>query len=160
MIFLKAKRNEFRSELLIQTIRGIFELYLKGGRQMDIARNKKNAIAFYDLMFNHGKPKEAIAQFVGDDRFIQHNPRIGDGKAAFIHFYNWLAKEHPHKRVEFKKVIGEGHFVVLHCLQHIPGDRDYAVIDIFRFDEEGKIAEHWDVQQEIPQTSENNNSMF
>ena len=116
---------------------------------MDLARNKKNAIAFYDLAFNHGKPKEAIAQFVGD-RFIQHNPGIGEGKSGFIHHYNWLSKEHPHKRVEFRKVIAEGHFVVLHCHQHIPGDNDYAVIDIFRFDEDGKIVEHWDVQQVIP----------
>ena len=127
---------------------------------MDTSRNKKTAIAFYDLMFNQGKPKEAIALYVGEDRFIQHNPRIGDGKAAFIHYYNRLAKEHPRKKVEFKKVIGEGHFVVLHCCQHIPGEGDFAVIDIFRFDEEGKIAEHWDVQQEIPSSSENNNGMF
>ncbi|HEY0896684.1 MAG TPA: nuclear transport factor 2 family protein [Sphingobacteriaceae bacterium] len=131
---------------------------MKRSSDMDTSLNKKNAIAFYDLMFNQGKPKEAIAQFTGEDRFIQHNPRVGDGKAAFIHYYNRLAKEHPNKRVEFKKVIGEGHFVVLHCSQHI--DRDYAVIDIFRFDEAGKIIEHWDVQQEVPADSENNNGMF
>ena len=127
---------------------------------MDVGQNKKSAIAFYDLMFNQSKPKEAIAQYTGEDRFIQHNPKIGDGKAAFIHYYNWLAKEHPRKRVEFKKVIGEGHFVVLHCSQHIPGDGDYAVVDIFRFDEAGKIVEHWDVQQEIPREPENSNGMF
>ncbi len=127
---------------------------------MDTSLNKKNAIAFYDLMFNQGKPKEAIAQYVGEERFIQHNPRIGDGKAAFIHYYSRLAREYPHKRVEFRKVIGEGHFVVVHCIQHIPGERDSAVIDIFRFDEDGKIAEHWDVRQEVPAESENKNGMF
>ncbi|HEY1023555.1 MAG TPA: nuclear transport factor 2 family protein [Sphingobacteriaceae bacterium] len=126
---------------------------------MNVDQNKKNAISFYDLAFNRGKPKEAVAAFVGD-HYTQHNPHLGDGKSAFIHYFNQMAKDYPRKRVEFKKVIGEGHFVVLHCHQHWPGDQDYASVDIFRFDEDGKIVEHWDVLQVITESSENSNPMF
>ena len=114
-----------------------------------LERNKRNAMAFYDLMFNQNQPEAAIEQYVGAD-YIQHNPHVADGKQAFIDYFKRMTAEYPDKRVHFKRAIAEGDLVVLHCYQEWPGDEDYAGIDIFRFDAESKVVEHWDVLQIVP----------
>ncbi len=121
--------------------------------------NKKNALAFYDMMFNQCKPREAVEAYVGAE-YIQHNPHVGDGKSAFIEYFEQMAAQYPGKLTLFKRSLAQGDLVMLHCHQIWPGADDYAGMDIFRFNAAGKIVEHWDVLQVVGDGSKNDNGLF
>ena len=123
-------------------------------------QNKARVWEFYDLAFNQQEPEQAAQRYLGST-YRQHNPMAGDGAEPFIGFVRWLTGEHPSLRVERKRSIAEGDLVVLHAhMIPSPGARGTAVMDIFRLDGDGKIVEHWDVLQEVPETAQNSNTMF
>lgn len=125
----------------------------------DHDQNRRNAVAFYEMMFNACEPARAIEMFVGAE-YIQHNPHVRTGKQGFIDYFEAMARDYPGKRVIVKRTVAEEDLVVLHCHQIWPGGLEYAGIDIFRFDSNGKIVEHWDVLQTLPEQSAHSNGMF
>ncbi|WP_062467194.1 nuclear transport factor 2 family protein [Demequina maris] len=125
----------------------------------DLEKRKRDVIAFYELMFNDCRPWEALERYAGAD-YIQHNPDVEDGKEGFARYFEQMAEEYPGKHVEVVRAFAEGDHVVLHCRQRWPGDVVYAGIDIFRLDDDGKVVEHWDVLQVVPDHAKNDNGMF
>jgi len=124
----------------------------------DLETNKKNAITFYRTAYL-GNPSKAIEEFVGDE-YIQHNPLVADGKQAFVDYFEEMGKDYPSKSIEFVRVVAEGDLVALHTHQTWPGNENYVTMDFFRFDNYGKIVEHWDSVQEVPSETKNGNSMY
>jgi len=125
-------------------------------RQMEA--NKKAVVEFYDLAINQ-KDFAAAAKFLGP-RYTQHNPNAADGPDGLKAFLAFLREKFPESHSEIKRVFADGDYVILHVHSvRTPGTRGFAVIDIFKL-ENGKIVEHWDVRQEIPEQSANSNTMF
>ena len=126
---------------------------------MNQADNKAMVRDFYDMAFNQQRPEEAVRRYVGS-YYRQHNPQAGDGPEPFIAFVKGFTQAFPQLKVDFKRFIAEGDLVAVHSHQKTaPEDRGTAVVDIFRL-EDGKIVEHWDVLQIIPDHSANPNGMF
>ena len=125
----------------------------------DHDRNKANVVAFYDMMFNQARAADAVKMYAGET-YTQHNPHVADGKDGFVAYFDRMAAEYPGKHVTVKRTFADGDHVILHCHQTWPGDLEYAGIDIFRLDNDGKIVEHWDALQELSSESENPNGVF
>ena len=126
---------------------------------MNLEQNKNNAIEFYKMAYL-GNPRKAVELYVGDE-YIQHNPSVGDGPEPFIVYFESAAKDHPRKTIDFVRAVAEGNLVALHTHQIWPDiKKEYITMDFFRFDENGKIVEHWDSIQQIPETSKNGNTMY
>jgi len=125
---------------------------------MSLERNKENAIAFYKTAYE-GNPKEAVENYV-DNQYIQHNPDVADGLDGFINYFERMKTEYPEKSIEFVRCIAQGDLVALHTHQTWPGNDEYVTMDFFRFDDHGKICEHWDAIQQIPKESANPNAMY
>jgi predicted SnoaL-like aldol condensation-catalyzing enzyme len=124
----------------------------------DLERNKRVVVDYYQTAFA-GDPEKAIADHLGD-RYVQHNPEAADGPEAFKGFVHWLRGEYPLLTLEIKRVLAEGDMVVTHShLVLQPGTPGRALADFFRL-EDGKVVEHWDVVQEIPEAAANSNGMF
>ena len=124
----------------------------------DMETNKKTVLEFYEAGLNQ-KDFEAASKYFGP-KYIQHNPGAQDGIDGFKAFLAFLRDKFPNSHSEIKKVFAEGDYVILHVhAVREPGTRGRAIVDIFRL-EDGKIVEHWDVAQDIPEKMPHNNGMF
>lgn len=125
---------------------------------MNLEQNKSNAIAFYKMAYE-GSPKAAVEKFVSRE-YVQHNPDVADGKKGFIDYFERMQRDYPDKSIAFVRCIAEGNLVALHTHQTWPGNDEYVTMDFFRFDESGKICEHWDAIQQVPKSAVNENTMW
>ena len=125
---------------------------------MQLEENKQSAIEFYKMAYL-GEPRRAVELYVGND-YIQHNPDVADGTEGFIQYFERMQEEYPDKSIDFVRCIAEGELVALHTHQTWPGNDQYVTMDFFRFDDQGKICEHWDAIQQIPEKSANPNTMY
>jgi predicted SnoaL-like aldol condensation-catalyzing enzyme len=114
-------------------------------------RNKNNVLALYEMMINKKKSEEAAAAFLRYD-YIQHNPLIANGSVALGQYFGQVTRSHERARVVVHRIIAVGDYVFAHVnflnlLSDDPADTGIAGVDIYRFDEDGKAAEHWDTLQ-------------
>ena len=120
--------------------------------------NRKIVLEFYEKGLNQKDAEGAIA-YMGD-RYVQHNPNAADGPDGFRKFIAFLREKFPNSKSEIKRSFVDGDYVILHVhAVREPGTRGNAIIDIFKL-ENGKIVEHWDTVQPIPENPANNNTMF
>ncbi len=118
----------------------------------------QSAIAFYRTAFN-GDPRKAVEMYVGTE-YIQHNPLVGNGKEAFIAYFERMDDQYPQKSIRFVRSVADDRLVALHTHQIWPGNEEYVTMVFFRFDSSGKIVEHWDAIQKVPVETANGNTMY
>jgi predicted SnoaL-like aldol condensation-catalyzing enzyme len=121
-------------------------------------QNKKTVAALYDAALNK-KDFDEASKYLGS-RYTQHNPTAKDGPEGLKGFIAFLKEKFPNNRSEIKRIFADGDYVIVHVhAVREPGTRGNAIIDIYKL-EDGKVVEHWDVVQPIPETAQNNNGMF
>jgi predicted SnoaL-like aldol condensation-catalyzing enzyme len=129
------------------------------GAAMDLERNKQTVLDFYETGLNQ-KNFAAAVTLIGDT-YTQHNPRIADGIDGFEAFLTTLRQDFPELTAVVKRLFADGDFVIAHVYGvRVPGQPGTAIVDIFRLDQHGKIVEHWDVMQPVPDSAVNSNGMF
>jgi predicted SnoaL-like aldol condensation-catalyzing enzyme len=132
---------------------------LEGETVTDAENNKQTVIDYFNMAFNDRKPAEA-AQMYGGPHYIQHNPQAPDGFEAFVEFVEGFVEQFPQMSLEIKRAVAEDDMVVTHSLlKTSPEDRGTAAADFFRL-EDGKVVEHWDVLQPVPESAANDHPMF
>lgn len=137
---------------------GVYAAHAADAAQMEA--NKKTVAAFYDAVLNQ-KDYDAAIKYVGAAGYKQHNPTAKDGVEGMKGFIDFLKAKFPNNKSEIKQIFADGNYVIVHVhAVREPGTRGNAIIDIFRMDDKGKVVEHWDAVQPIPETSANTNGMF
>ncbi|OZI66237.1 nuclear transport factor 2 family protein [Bordetella genomosp. 11] len=132
---------------------------LGGAAHAAPADNKAVVTAFFRMLFQDKNVDKALQTYVDKD-LIQHDPYLPDGASAMADFYAPYLEQHPTASASIKRMIAEDDLVVVHYLwKESPEDAGQAVVDIFRL-RDGKIVEHWDVSQDIPENPANRNTMF
>ncbi len=157
------KQNKFtilyRISVFIITVFSFVSIVSCKQETAELEQNKKNVVEFYNMVFVDHQPENAVKQYVGE-KYIQHNPFVPNGTEAFLNYFVPYFQKNPNATAIIKRVVAEGDLVVLHVhSKENESDRGVAVVDVFRV-ENGKIVEHWDVVQEIPETTANSNTMF
>ena len=149
------------NRMLALAVLVVVALVPRPGAAADAAQleaNKKAVVEFYDKAINQ-KDFGAASAYLGS-RYTQHNPNAADGPEGLKAFLQFLKEKFPASRSEIKRVLADGDYVVLHVhAVREPGARGTAIVDIFKL-ENGKIVEHWDVAQDIPEKMPHNNGMF
>lgn len=123
----------------------------------EIESNKKIVLDFYQQMFGD-KDLSAVDKYIAPE-YIQHNPNVADGSAAFKKATESWFKGAPKTKIDVQRIAAEGDLVFLHIKNTNPDGSLISTIDIFRL-KDGKIVEHWDVHQDVPKESANQHPMF
>lgn len=121
-------------------------------------RNLERVRGLYrDVLDPHDRTR--LAEYLVPD-YIQHSPEATDGLGGIGDFLDWLKRDHPGHRNHIQRMLAQDDHVVVHLRVTVPGQADLAVVDIFRLDAAGMIAEHWDIVQRVPENPKNGNGMF
>jgi predicted SnoaL-like aldol condensation-catalyzing enzyme len=130
-------------------------------QQRDISQEERNrdlVVRFYDRFFN-AHDMAAADEMLSED-YVQHNPNIPTGRAAFVTFATQRFAQFPQSHSTIIRSAVDNDLVYLHIHSvDQSSDRGRAIINIFRV-KGGQIVEHWDVVQSVPATSANQNTMF